>query len=325
MTTDAIDVHAHFLPDFYQEALTVAGYARPDGIPALPSWGEAKALAAMNRLGIGSALLSISSPGVHFGDRSKAVELARGVNEAGARIARNTPDRFGFFATLPLPEIEDSIEEARHALDELNADGVVLLTNHHGMYPGDERLEPLYAALNARSAVIFIHPTSPQTGPSTSDLPAPVLEFMFETTRAVTDLVLSGVMDRFPRLRIIVPHAGATLAVLASRIDMFAALLSSVQGKRLPPNLRASLAKLDFDLAGCPVDEQLGALVAVADPTRLHYGSDYPFTPESACQVLRGQLLGSHHLDAGRGGLAFTANSGQLFPRLRVHDEKAGT
>jgi hypothetical protein len=102
---------------------------------------------------------------------------------------------------------------------------------------------------------------------------------------------------------------------------MFAALLSTVRDTGPPPNMRASLAKLDFDLAGCPVDEQLGALVAVADPTRLHYGSDYPFTPESACHVLRDELLGSRHLDAGEASPAFTANSGHLLLQLKVHDE----
>src|SRR5258705_1475088 len=126
-------------------------------------------------------------------------------------------------------------------------------------------------------------------------LPAPLLEFMFETTRAVTDLVPSGVLRRHPDLRIIVPHAGAVLPVLASRIDMFAAALA--YGADVP-SLRAALKTLHFDLAGMSVEEQLAALLAVADPSRLHYGSDFPFTPWQGCRYLAQQLQHSQHLDA---------------------------
>jgi predicted TIM-barrel fold metal-dependent hydrolase len=120
-----------------------------------------------------------------------------------------------------------------------------------------------------------------------------VLEFMFETTRAVTDLVLSGVLRRHPDLRIIVPHAGAVLPVLASRIDMFAAALA--EGADVP-SVRAALKTLHFDLAGMPVEEQLAALLAVADPSRLHYGSDFPFTPWQGCRYSAQQLQHSQHL-----------------------------
>ena len=100
-----VDVHAHYIPDGYRDALVIAGQDKPDGIPGMPAWSEELAVAAMDRLDVRLAILSISSPGVHFGDGAAAVELARSVNETGARIARDRPDRFGFFAALPLPEI----------------------------------------------------------------------------------------------------------------------------------------------------------------------------------------------------------------------------
>jgi 6-methylsalicylate decarboxylase len=295
LSHNKIDVHAHYIPELYRNALVAAGQTQPDGIPALPEWSEALAIDAMDKLGVRLAILSISSPGVHFGDAGAALSLARAVNETGAQIANSRPERFGFFAVLPLPEIDAAVAETRYALDHLGAAGIGLLTNHRGIYLGDERLEPIFAEVAARNSVVFIHPTSPPQPAGGPELPAPVLEFMFETTRSVTDLVLSGVLRRHPDLRVIVPHAGATLPVLMSRIDIFATALAGEAAD--VPSLRAALKTLHFELAGAPVDEQLGALLAVADPSRLHYGSDFPFTPWQGCQYLLQQLQTSRHLD----------------------------
>ena len=121
-----VDVHIHFLPDYYREALAVAGQSKPDGMPKIPEWSEADALKTMDRLDIGTAMLSVSSPGVHFGDDHAARQLSRRLNETAAQLVRKHTDRFGFFAITPLPDMDGTIAEARHALDELGADGVVL-------------------------------------------------------------------------------------------------------------------------------------------------------------------------------------------------------
>jgi 6-methylsalicylate decarboxylase len=311
MARDRIDVHAHYLPEPYRGALVAAGKGQPDGIPALPEWNQALALDAMDKLEVRLAILSISSPGVHFGDAAAAVELARTVNEAGAQIARATPQRFGFFAALPLPEIDASVAETRYALDHLGAAGICLMTNHRGMYLGDRCLEPIFAEVAARNSVVFVHPTSPPQPAGGPNLPAPALEFMFETTRSITDLVLAGVPRRHPDLRIIVPHAGAVLPVLASRIDLFATALA-LSGAEVP-SLREALNVLHFDLAGAPVKEQLAALLSVADPARVHYGSDYPFTPWQACRYLARQLQTSGQLADSALDAMFTGNSENLF------------
>jgi predicted TIM-barrel fold metal-dependent hydrolase len=111
MPADKIDVHAHYLPQVYRDALVTAGQTQPDGIPALPDWSEAQAIDAMDKLDVRLAILSISSPGVHFGDAHAAGALARAVNETGAQITAANPDRFGFFAALPLPEIDAAVAE----------------------------------------------------------------------------------------------------------------------------------------------------------------------------------------------------------------------
>ena len=313
-----IDVHAHFLPDFYRQALIEAGESQPDGIHALPQWDEESALRTMDALGVRTALLSISSPGVHFGEDARAADLARRCNNEGARLRQAHPTRFGHFASLPLPDVEASVREAIRALDELGADGVVLETNSGGLYLGDPRLEPLYTELDRRAAVIFIHPTSPVCACCTrlsAAYPQPMVEFMFETTRSVSDMVLSGVLDRFPSLKAIVPHAGAALPALSERIELLLPMLGKV-GAPKPPSIIQALRGLHFDLAGAPVPHLLDTLLSVADPGRLHYGSDYPFTSAPICDALARKLEETPALSEALREQIWRGNAAALFPRL---------
>ena len=136
----AVDVHAHFLPRSYREALERAGVEHPDGFPFVPRWSAESALALMDEVGIGTALLSISSPGLSFVNGHERSSLARAVNEDGAAAVRDHSDRFGLFASLPLPDVDAALEEIAHASQALHADGFVLMTNYDGVYLGDGRL-----------------------------------------------------------------------------------------------------------------------------------------------------------------------------------------
>jgi len=316
MSSEKIDLHAHYIPDFYRDALLAAGQGQPDGIPGIPEWDEASALKTMDELTVRTAILSISSPGVHFGDPDNAVALARQVNEEGARLVKRYPGRFGFFASLPLPEFDEAVNELRYALDVLGADGIVLESNQRGVYLGDERLEPIYAEVAARNSLVFTHPTTPFGAEHLSGrYPRPMLEFMFESTRSVADFILSGVLSRHPALRLIVPHAGAALPVLVNRIDMLLPLLTS-PGDETKVSARDAMRQLHFDLAGAPVEELLRALLSTADPTHLHYGSDYPFTPAGTCWGLAEQLEKTSLLDDRLRDQMFHGNARALLPRF---------
>ena len=214
-----IDVHAHFLPDQYREALATAGIDQPDGFPRVPMWNASEHVEVMDRLGIEACVLSVSSPGVQFGEgmsASDAVSLVRHVNDVAAATITQHPGRFGAFASLPMADEGESLAEIERVFDGLGLDGVNLLTNVAGVYLGDASLEPIMAELNRRRAVVFIHPTSPACWECTSlGYPRPMIEFPFDTTRAVTNLLLSGTLARHPDIRWIVPHAGGTLPFLA--------------------------------------------------------------------------------------------------------------
>jgi len=317
MGSEKIDLHAHHIPDFYRDALLAAGQGQPDGIPGIPDWDEVSALKTMDEQNVRTAILSISSPGVHFGDPDNAVALARQVNEEAARLVKRYPGRFGFFASLPLPEFDESVKELRYALDVLDADGIVLESNQRGVYLGDERLEPIYAEVAARNSLVFTHPTTPFGAEHLSGrYPRPMLEFMFESTRSVADFILSGMLSRHPALRLIVPHAGAALPVLVNRIDMLLPLLTT-PGDEPALSARDAMRQLHFDLAGAPVEELLRALLSTADPTHLHYGSDYPFTPAGTCWELAEQLEKTSLLDDRLRDQMFHGNARTLLPRFR--------
>ena len=308
-----IDVHAHFLPDQYRDALATAGIDQPDGFPRVPMWSADEHVAVMDRLGIESAVLSVSSPGVQFGEgitASDAVDLARQVNDVAAATIAKHPGRFGAFASLPMANVDESLAEIERALDGLGLDGINVLTNVAGIYLGDTSLEPIIEELNRRKAVVFIHPTSPACWECTSlGYPRPMIEFPFDTTRAVTNLLLSGAFTRHPDIRWIVPHAGGTLPFLAPRIAGISVLL----GADDPAAVVAQLRGLHYDLAGSANPPVVAALLGFVERTQVLYGSDWPFTPEQIVGGGLGWVTGDNNPITPD---EMSASARRLFPRL---------
>jgi predicted TIM-barrel fold metal-dependent hydrolase len=274
-----IDVHGHYLPPAYRAALERGGHRYLDGNHVEPPpWSTADHLAAADELGIATTMLSISSPGLLVSDDARdAVGLARRINEQGADLVRDHPRRFGLFASLPLPDVDAALTELTRAYDDLGVDGVSLLTNYAGQYLGDARLEPLFAELSRRRAVVALHPTSPAGWELVSfGRSRGTVEFMFDTARAVFNLILSGTLDRHPGVTLIVPHGGGVIPLLAERVDR-----SREFGEPSRVDVFAALAGLLYDLAGGVVPRQLPALLSIAAPTQLVFGSDFPFSPLS--------------------------------------------
>jgi predicted TIM-barrel fold metal-dependent hydrolase len=310
-----VDVHAHFVPPGYREALRRGGVDRPDGFPYVPDWSPASALALMDELGIEAQLLSISSPGLGFVTGADRLVLAREVNEEGAEIVREYPDRFGLLASLPLPDVDAALDEIDHA-GRLGADGFVVLSNYDGIYLGDARFEPVMDELDRRGAVVLLHPTSPPGADAVAlGLPRPLMEFIFDTTRAVVNLVLSGTLDRHPQLKVIVPHVGSALPSLTDRVSGFAALAlaGDLSGD---VDVDAALGRLYYDLAGAPFPHGLPGLLGIARADHLLYSSDTPFTPAPAIARATRAIATTDLLDTEQKDGLFAGTARRLFPRL---------
>lgn len=281
-----IDVHAHCLPPVYRQALNDAGLKTLDGGWPVPDWSPERALALMDEVGIAGAMLSISSPYVSFVDQATAVSLCRSINDYTAEMKRRHPDRFGAFAILPLPDMKASVAEVERALGQLELDGVGLPTHTQGMYLGDPGLAPLMEVLDARETVAFIHPTSPACFEAFGlELPAPMIEFPFDTTRTAASLLFSGTLVRHPHIRFILPHAGGTLPFLAPRIAAIGSA-PALGPRAVPiPEAVAAFQKFYYDTALSVMPQQIAALRALAPMTQVLYGSDFPFAPEARVRM----------------------------------------
>lgn len=287
----AIDVHAHFLPPVYSEALKAAGLVTVDGGMPVPHWTPDRALAIMDEIGVAGAVLSVSSPHVSFLPPARAATLCRQVNDAAADICRRHPDRFGAYAILPLPDVEASLAELARALDTLRLDGVALPTQADGAYLGDPKFEPLLAALDQRKTTVFIHPTSPACFESFGlGVPAPMIEFPFDTTRTVTSLLFSGAFERYPGIRFILSHAGGTLPMLATRIAGIGGTPVLGPRARPPTQTMQTLARLHYDTALSTAPHQIAALRAIAPVSQIVYGTDFPFAPEASLRAAEVQF-----------------------------------
>lgn len=306
-----IDVHSHFVPPFWREASIEYGYGQPDGMPVIPAWTEEDHVRWMQSANISKSIISITSPGTHLdpANLTLARDLTRRCNEFAADIKRRRPDQFGFWASLPLPDVEASLEELAYAMDVLGADGVAVLTNVHGVYLGDPALRDVFDALETRGATVFVHPTSPCIGDGQGgagspaaplgQFPNPMFEFLFDTARAVMNLFIQGVVDRCPSVNFIISHAGGALPPLVDRFTNFASSLPNIPGNVTPAAVKAGLRRqFYFDLAGFPFPDQIHGLLRFVDAGQLVYGSDIPYTPAEVVVQL---------------GRAVNAGIGQLF------------
>ena len=286
----SIDLHAHYLTTEYLEALTRHDMLGKDGFP-LPSWNADDHLRFMDEASIDEALLSVSSPHPWFGDASEAADVARALNETAAKTKADHPQRFLFAASLPLPDVSRSVEEIRFAYETLGADAVKIPSNAAGVYPGDPRLDDVLDELDAHDAVVIIHPcASAGCAPECfSGRMPPLMEFLADTTRCVTELLVSGALERHSHLRVVVPHCGSFLPSIASRIEGMTHVLAD-QGRLAAPVSAEALGRLWFDVAGDAMPRGLAMLRTLASDDHIVYGSDYPFAPSPVAIQKRNAL-----------------------------------
>lgn len=257
-----IDVHHHVVPPQYVD----------DSMPIKLPNTETQ-LQSMDHWRIRTAITSLT-PRVMLKNINRLRQVARTCNEFQARMALEHPSRFGAFALLPLPDVDGALEEITYALDILHLDGVGLFSSVNNRYLGDPLFDPVFDELNRRKAVVFIHPTHCEAPPETN-LGAPpfVVEYVFDTTRAIVNLVFTGTLKRCGDIRLIVAHGGGTVPYLAQRISM-------LEGHRKAPevvDVITQLRTLYYEIASTTAGCALRSLQEVADSTHILWGSDLPF------------------------------------------------
>jgi predicted TIM-barrel fold metal-dependent hydrolase len=311
-----IDVHQHLMPPFYASAMEAHG-GDPSDSP-MPQWSPELAIDYMDAHDIATGILSLSSPCVVGWSGNERRAMARRVNEYTAGLVAQRPDRFGNFATVPLPDIEGALAELEYAFDTLHADGVLLLANYLGRYLGDPIFEPLWAELHRRKAVVLVHPGVTPGQPSfppADGIPSPLLDFLLHTARAAVQLVFNGVIDRYPSARIILSHAGGFMPYAALRVaggvPHFRPELAD------PAKTLAKLRHFYFDTA-LSSGSAIPALTDFAAEDHILFGSDFPYAPPEVAAYFIAALDANEHLTRDQLQAVNHGNAMALFPRLNA-------
>ncbi|MFJ2160524.1 amidohydrolase family protein [Streptomyces sp. NPDC087856] len=270
-----IDTHHHFVAPTYRRYLADVGYF---GGQPTPAWSPEASLQLMDELGISFSVLSTARPGFYFGDQAAAAAMAREVNEYAAGLARERPDRFGFFAALPLPGIDDALEELAYAVDVLKCDGVVLLANQEGTYLGDAELNPVMEECHRRSLVVFVHPNALPAASPVPGVPPFVVDFLLDTTRAALNLVRHGCLQRYSSAKFLLAHGGGFLPYAAHRIAHMTPPVTP-DAPATPEEFLAACRSFYFDTALTASPSSLPSLLNFAAPGHITYGSDFPYAP----------------------------------------------
>jgi predicted TIM-barrel fold metal-dependent hydrolase len=310
-----IDTHHHIYPPRYTKANLKRMLADTSALPtsAYLEWTPQTALDQMDKGGVKTAIVSITSPGVWFGKDDEGRRWARECNEFGARMAQDHPGRFGMFAALPLPDTKGSLREIAYSQEMLKLDGIGLLTSYKGKLLGDKSFAPVFDEINRRKLIVFVHPTMSCCGNPIDGVANPVLEFPYDTGRTILSLLMSGTFVRCPDIRFIFSHGGGPVPMLNARVTGTPDRMPPEQKAKVAPNgALAELQKLYYDVASVANPISLGALTKMVPMTQITFGSDAPFGSIAATtKGLDGSGLTSEALAAIQHD-----NAARLFPRF---------
>ncbi|KPM51808.1 hydrolase [Frankia sp. R43] len=307
-----IDVHHHaMMPTAVRDWLVGHG-AIPASGGFLPTrWDVETTLSTLDGHGIQLALLSAAVPAAFTPTPALAVELSTIVNNSLSEIAHGHPQRFGWLATIPLLDAADAVSEINRAFDGLGADGVLLTTHTGTRYLGDPGWEPVLAALDERSAVVLVHPFD-LPGATPIAVPAFLVDYAADTARAAIQLVVSGALDRHPRIEWILAHGGGVFPYLAGRLALGRALGYGAD----PGTIRSALRRFWYDTAGPMSPYSTPSLLAAAGADRILFGSDYNMVPAATLGDGIAALRSDPALDGRTRAAIARGNALRLFPAL---------
>lgn len=267
-----IDIHHHVAPPKWLDEVIGRDLLQP----ATRSWNVEQSIEEMDRHGVSAAAVSITNPGLWFGDVAQTRRLARESNDFMAQIVRDRPQRFAFFAATPLPDVDGTLAEIAYALDTLKADGIGLFTSYRDVWLGAAVFAPVMAELNRRKAKVFVHPTAaPCHMNLLPDVQPGVIEYGTDTTRAILGLLSSGQAVQFPDIQWIWSHAGGSAPFLAGRIESSVPRIKDHQ-TRLPNGAIHEMKRFFYDVAGASNRGALVSLMELVNISQVLFGTDYP-------------------------------------------------
>ncbi len=298
-----VDVHHHFFPAFLVEAAANSAAAATSFLtPAVRSWTPQRALQELDRHGVATAVLSGTAFRALFelSGMQATRQLVRRINEYGGELTGDHPQRFRLFGYLPLPDVEGSLAEIDYVSSKLRPTGFGVFTSYGDKWIGDPQFWPVLEELNRRRATVFCHPDAPNCCVNLlPQVSSGLIEFPYDTGRAVISLLLGGALARFPDIRWIFCHGGAALPTLAGRIRENAKFLVKDLDAVAPRGIDHELQRLYYETANAAFAPTMAALLAYVPLPQLIFGSDFPYVGVGTNLTnLRGLNLPSATLEA---------------------------
>ncbi len=268
-----IDVHHHITPPAWLEAVKKAKMDNPP----LANWSVAKSIEDMDKAGISTSITSPTTPQLGFLPPAEALAISRASNEFAKKLESDHKGRFGTFAMLPLPHIDETLKAIEYAFDTLKVDGAGIMTSYGTKWLGDKTFEPVWAELNRRKATVYTHPTGADCCVNIQpEIPDSAIEFGTDTTRSIAQLIFNGTAKKYPDINWIWSHGGGALTAFAERFLI--QLPNSVyRGKVSREDVQGLLNKFYYDTAQVSGAGTLQALAKLVPVSQIVYGTDYPY------------------------------------------------
>jgi predicted TIM-barrel fold metal-dependent hydrolase len=269
-----IDVHHHISPPSWIDAVKKAKLDNPP----INNWSPQKSLDDMDRAGVATSIVSPTTPQVGFLPKEDAARIARESNEYARKLATEHPGRFGVFAMLPMPYVDECLKEIAYAFDVLKVDGIGMMTSYGDKWLGYPEFAPVFDELNRRKATVYTHPTNANCCVNlVQGIPESTVEFGADTTRSIASLIFSGASQRYKDVNFIFSHGGGVLTAVAERFEIQMTSTPPYMDKFTRETVDAELRRFYYDTAQISNAVTIGALTKLVPISQIVFGSDYPY------------------------------------------------
>ena len=273
--TRRFDLHHHFASP---GLLKLMAEKKMSGYQTWNGYSPAKAVEDMDKGGVQTSFAGVTTPGIWFGDAAETKALAREVNEYGARMVSDYPGRFGLFAVLPLPNVNDSLKEIEYAFDTLKADGVGLLSSYSDKWHGDPAFAEVFHELNRRKTIVYTHAQVPDCCQNlATGIGDITVEYNTDTARTIISMIANKRSLECPDATFIYSHAGGTILALPGRFLGGEATRANLAKKADPTSKLGQLRRFYYDTAGSTNPIQMRALKDLMGMSQIVFGTDFPF------------------------------------------------
>jgi predicted TIM-barrel fold metal-dependent hydrolase len=269
-----IDVHHHIVPPPWYAAIK---QAKLDNAP-MANWSPQKSIEDMDKGGVATSITSPTTPQVGFLPPADAARVARESNEWARKLGTDFPGRFGMFAMLPMPHVDESLKELEYALDVLKADGIGMMTNYGDKWLGYPEFAPVFDELNRRKATVYTHPTGANCCVNlVKNVPDAAVEYGADTTRTIVNLIFSGASQRYKDVNFIFSHGGGVITSIAERLQIQMVSTPPYKDKFTRATVDHEIQRFYYDTAQVSNAVTIRALAQLVPVSQIVFGTDYPY------------------------------------------------